>query len=123
LQQDSNELALDKWKAQQDVFLEQLGLKQDAKGDKYTKSDFLQKDLSGWGDAAQYSYYMTKKDPKAQRVINDIIYDMKTGWGKDDTSPNRMYDLAVDRLKKAGIYKTGYDRIIRDVLSIGTGTW
>jgi len=129
LQNQSNRLALDKWKAEQDAMLKRLDLKQSAKGDKVTRSDFMNSDVSGWKDASTYAYYWLKGEPKKFQKFNDIIYNLKTGYGRDwDVSdPEQRTDLyyrAVESLKKAGIWDSDHgkiDKLLRDVLLIGAG--
>jgi len=127
LQNDANSLALDKWKAQQDVFLKRLGLKQEAKGDRVTREDFMNSDLNGYKDAQQYLYYqLAKKDPKQTRKLLDVIKDMQTGWNRGWDVGNaqdrkQMYEAAIARMRKEGYNGTGTDRLIRDLLSIAAG--
>lgn len=129
LQQNANELALSKWKAEQDVMLRRLGLAQEAKqgGNKVTRADFMNSDVSGWKDAGTYAYYwLGRKDPKKFKLVQDVIYDMKSSWGQglDVGVPEerqRLYSLAKARLQKEKAWSSGTDRLIRDILLIGAG--
>lgn len=127
LQNQSNRLALDKWKAQNDVWLKKLGLKKDAMGDTpaAARQKFMDSNISGWKDAHSYaSYMLSKKEGGA--VVNDIIYDMQTGWNRGWEASNRnhrkqMYAAAKARLEKEGYWNGQTDGIIRDILNIGAG--
>lgn len=125
LQNQSNRLAFDISKQQQDHWIDLHNLKKDGSS---TKKDFLNSDLSGWKDAAQYSLYAVgRNSPKAQKAWMKLITSLQSGWGGQqldwDNSAQRqqMISKARAKMKELGISGKKNESILWDVISIGRG--